>query len=91
MRWEEMPKGHTSVAELVKQFETHCRLEGKPETTCRWYREILNRFLEWAGDIRLGTHPETPTAPAPSKPDSDATTTLEGDEQHGPAPCARTR
>jgi len=53
MRWEEMPKGHTSVAELIKQFETHCRLEGKPETTCRWYREILNRFLEWAGDICL--------------------------------------
>jgi integrase/recombinase XerC/integrase/recombinase XerD len=48
-----MPKGRTSVAELVKQFETHCRLEGKPETTCRWYREILNRFLEWAGDICL--------------------------------------
>jgi site-specific recombinase XerD len=53
MRWEEMPKGHTSVAELVKQFETHCRLEGKPETTCHWYREILNRFLEWVGDICL--------------------------------------
>ena len=33
MRWEEMPKAHTSVAELVKQFETHCQLEGKPETT----------------------------------------------------------
>lgn len=53
MRWEEMPKGHTAVAELVKQFETHCRLEGKPETTCRWYREILAKFLEWAGDICL--------------------------------------
>jgi len=51
MRWEEMPKGHTSVADLVRQFETYCRLEGKPETTCRWYREILTRFLEWAGDV----------------------------------------
>ncbi len=45
MRWEEMPKGHTAVEELVKQFETHCRLEGKPDTTCRWYREILGRCL----------------------------------------------
>ncbi|HXG36995.1 MAG TPA: tyrosine-type recombinase/integrase, partial [Dehalococcoidia bacterium] len=53
MRWEEMPKGHTAVAELVRQFETHCRLEGKPETTCRWYREILGKFLEWAGDVCL--------------------------------------
>ncbi len=53
MRWEEMPKGHTAVAELVRQFETHCRLEGKPETTCGWYRGILDKFLEWAGDVRL--------------------------------------
>jgi len=53
MRWEEMPKGHTAVAELVRQFETHCRLEGKPETTCSWYRGILNRFLEWSGDVCL--------------------------------------
>jgi integrase/recombinase XerC/integrase/recombinase XerD len=53
MRWEEMPKGHTSIAQLVKQFETHCRLEGKPETTCCWYRDILGRFLVWAGDVCL--------------------------------------
>lgn len=50
MRWEEMPKGQTSLAELVRQFESNCRLEGKPETTCRWYRHILARYLEWAGE-----------------------------------------
>ncbi len=48
-----MPKGHTAVAELVRQFETHCRLERKPETTCRWYRGILDKFLEWTGDVCL--------------------------------------
>ena len=53
MRWEEMPKNRTSLTKLVRQFETHCRLEGKAETTCRWYRELLNRFLEWAGDTCL--------------------------------------
>ena len=53
MRWEEMPKGQTSLAELVKQYETHCRLEGKPDTTCSWYRDILSRFLNWAGDVCL--------------------------------------
>ena len=48
-----MPKGHTSIAEFVRQFERHCRLEGKSETSCRWYREILGKFLEWAGDCCL--------------------------------------
>jgi hypothetical protein len=45
MRWEEMKKDHTSLSELVGQFETHCRLEGKVETTCRWYRERRRPLL----------------------------------------------
>lgn len=49
----EMTKGTIKVAELVRQFETHCRLEGKPETTCRWYRDILRRFLGWSGEISV--------------------------------------
>jgi integrase/recombinase XerD len=49
----EMPKQAIHIAELVKQFETHSRLEGKPETTCHWYRDILRRFLGWAGDITV--------------------------------------
>jgi integrase/recombinase XerC/integrase/recombinase XerD len=53
MRWEEMPKGHTKLADLARQFETNCRLEGKPETTCGWYRNILGSFLAWSGDICL--------------------------------------
>ena len=53
MRWEEMPKGQTNLAELVRQFESNCRFEGKPETTCRWYGHILARYLEWAGNARL--------------------------------------
>jgi hypothetical protein len=28
MDWKEMPKGQTSLAELVRQFESNCRLEG---------------------------------------------------------------
>jgi integrase/recombinase XerC/integrase/recombinase XerD len=53
MRWEEMPKGQTNLAELVRQFESNCRLEGKPETTCSWYHHILARYLEWAGEVCL--------------------------------------
>jgi len=53
MRWEEMPKGQTSLSDLIKQYETHCRLESKSDTTCVWYRDILHRFLEWSGDICL--------------------------------------
>ncbi len=49
----EMPKGKTGLAELVPQFEGHCRLEGKPETTGRWYRDILSRYLAWAGEACL--------------------------------------
>jgi len=53
MRWEEMDKGQTPLAELVKQFEAHCRLEGKPETTSSGYRHILGSYLTWAGDSCL--------------------------------------
>lgn len=49
----EMPKQAIALSELVKQFETHCRLEGKPETTCRWYRDMLRRFLGWAGELNV--------------------------------------
>ena len=53
MRWEEMDKGHTELGELVRQFQTHCRLEGKPDTTTRWYGDILGRYLRWAPESRL--------------------------------------
>jgi hypothetical protein len=53
MRWEEMDKGQTPLAALARQFESYCRLEGKPETTCGWYRHILERYLAWARDSHL--------------------------------------
>jgi hypothetical protein len=53
MRWEEMDKSQTPLAGLIRQFIAYSRLEGKPETTCGWYRNILRQYLAWAGESRL--------------------------------------
>lgn len=48
-----MDKGTTKLSVLIGQYATDCRLQGKPETTCEWYRAVLERFHAWAGDLTL--------------------------------------